>query len=361
MKILCVFGEHNYGDPARGHGYEYSNFLPALRNLGHEVDLFDSFSRSRYTNFAALNRALLKKVDDFRPDLVFCVLMGYEIWLETFALIRNSGIRLLNWGTDDSWKYEQFSRHVAFAFDVWVTTSFQALQKAQRDGLNHFVLSQWAARADYLREPLPASACRYPVSFVGSAYGNRSRWIAKLAASGIEVACFGHGWPAGPVAAQDIPRIVRDSVVSLNFADSGLHIQGLRPYRSRQIKARVFEVPGAGGCLLTEVTEYLDHYYIFGNEIEIFLDIDDLVKKIRHLIECADYRDTMAQAGYRRTLAWHTYEQRFNEVLQYLPQPQQVVSIDFAYFESIAARHRLNAASRLLRSLLLLPFQLIWG
>ncbi|MGH8476270.1 MAG: CgeB family protein, partial [Methylococcales bacterium] len=297
----------------------------------------------------------------FRPDLVFCVLMGYEIWLETFALIRKSGIRLLNWGTDDSWKYEQFSRHVAFAFDVWVTTSFQALQKAQRDGLNPFMLSQWAARGDSLREPLPASACRYPVSFVGSAYGNRSRWIAELAASGIEVACFGHGWPAGPVAAQDIPRIVRESVVSLNFADSGLHFQGLRPYRSRQIKARVFEVPGAGGCLLTEATEYLDHYYKLDSEIEMFQDIGDLARKIRHLLEYLDYRDTMAQAGYRRTLAWHTYEQRFNEVLQCLPQPQQVVSIDFASFETTAARHRLNAASRVLRSLLILPFQLIWG
>ena len=113
MRILCVFGRHNYGDPARGEGYEYSNFLPALRNLGHEVQLFDSFSRIPYSDFAALNKALLESAESFRPDVVFCVLMGYEVWLETLDLIHATGTYLVNWGTDDSWKYDQFSRFVA--------------------------------------------------------------------------------------------------------------------------------------------------------------------------------------------------------------------------------------------------------
>ena len=47
MRILCVFGRHNYGDPARGEGVEYTHFLPALRTLGHEVEFFESFSRRR--------------------------------------------------------------------------------------------------------------------------------------------------------------------------------------------------------------------------------------------------------------------------------------------------------------------------
>ena len=44
MKILCVLGEHNYGDPGRGECYEYVNFLPALKSLGHEVVFFESFN-----------------------------------------------------------------------------------------------------------------------------------------------------------------------------------------------------------------------------------------------------------------------------------------------------------------------------
>lgn len=361
MKILCVFGEHNYGDPARGQGYEYSNFLPALRNLGHEVELFDSFSRSRHDDFASLNRALLETVDSFRPDVMFCVLMGYEVWLETLELIRNTGAKLINWGTDDSWKYEQFSRHMAPAFHQWITTSHRAWLMAQREGLNNFILSQWAARTDALAKPIAASECLYPVSFVGSAYGNRSRWIAELKNRGINVTCFGYGWPNGAVLAEDIPRIVRESVVSLNFGDSGLHIQAGRLYRSRQIKARVFEVPGAGGCLLTESAEHLEDYYRSGSEVEIFEGVDDLAEKIRFLLTHPRHRDAMAQTGYRRTQAEHTYEARFAELLSLLPKHDQVKPVNIAAFESISARHRTGTLAKLVRAILLVPFHLVWG
>lgn len=359
--MLGVFGEHNYGDPMRGHGYEYSNFLPALRNLGHEVELFDSFSRIQYADFKVLNRALLERVEQFQPDIVFCALMSYEVWLETLELIRNSGARLINWGTDDSWKYEQFSRFMAPAFDLWVTTSHRAWRKSQQDGLKSFLLSQWAARGGGLAEPLRASECRYPVSFVGSAYGNRPHWIAELKARGIDVACFGHGWPEGAVAAEVIPQIVRQSIISLNFGDSGLHVQGLKVYRSRQIKARVFEVPGAGGCLLTESAENLDKYYRLGSEIEVFEGIDDLAAKIRYLLANPEYRDALAQAGYQRTRSEHVYEIRFADLMTGLSKRDKHEAIDWAAFEAIAARHCVGPVEKLLRAILTMPFKLAWG
>ena len=114
MRILCVFGRHNYGDPARGEGYEYTNFLPALRALGHDVSLFDSWDRSAYRDFTDLNRSFLERVERERPDVIFCVLLGYELWTETLNCVRSSGTAtVINWGTDDSWKYEQFTRFIA--------------------------------------------------------------------------------------------------------------------------------------------------------------------------------------------------------------------------------------------------------
>lgn len=361
MKILCVWGQYNYGDPARGQGYEYSNFLPSLRELGHEVELFDSFSRVFFSDFSELNRALLETVERFVPDLVFCVLMGYEVWLETLELIRASGARLMNWGTDDSWKYDQFSRFMAQAFDLWVTTSYEAWQTAQRDGLKNFFFSQWGAAGIRLAEPLAASECRHQISFIGSAYGSRPRWIAALKARGIQVDCFGQGWPHGPVAAEDIPRIVRESVLSLNFGDSGIQFRGLRPYHSRQIKARVFEVPGAGGCLLTEGAERLDDYYRIGQEIEVFRDLEELSAKILFLLANPEQRKAMAWAGYLRTKAEHTYEARFGEVFHRLPPRERWATIDFSSFEAINRRHRTGLGARLLRTLLVAPFKLIWG
>jgi len=76
MKILCVFGQHNYGDPKRGLGYEYANFIPPLRNLGHEVVFFESLNKSEYKDYAELNRTLLNAVQREQPDVIFLCVNG---------------------------------------------------------------------------------------------------------------------------------------------------------------------------------------------------------------------------------------------------------------------------------------------
>lgn len=373
MKILCVFGKHNYGDPARGEGYEHSNFLPALRKLGHEPILFESFDRSPYRNFAAMNQAFLQAVERAQPDAILCVLMGYEIWIETLDLVCGQYMApVINWGTDDSWKYAEFTRFIAPHVDCYATTSVDVLAKAARAGLGNVVLTQWAANDAALAPPLPASECRYQVSFVGSAYGNRRRWIEKLRQSGIEVECFGHGWPRGPVAAGEIPRIVRESVISLNFGDSGLQFTGLKPYRSRQIKARVFEVPGVGGFLLTENAPELARYFRLGEEVIAFGSAGDLIAKVRHFLEHGEERDHIAQAGHQRTRHEHTYAKRFARLFEEArrlkaagttarPTPQRHFQFDQAAFTKLAARHTRTRWLRVIGTLLAWPAVLIWG
>ncbi len=369
MKILCAFGKHNYGEPGRGEGYEYSNFIPALRRLGHEVVHFETWNRTGHSSFAGLNLDFLKTVERENPDLIFCVLMHYELWLETLEIVRRRcRAVLVNWSTDDSWKYPQFSRFVAPSFDVYATTYPEALQKSTGDGLSHFLLTQWAANAEKLQEPLPADRCRYPVSFVGSAYGNRPRWIAQLAKRGIEVACFGHGWPNGPVSAVEVPRIIRESVISLNFGDSGIVMDGWIPRRSRQIKARIFEVPGAGGFLLTENAGHLDDFYIPGKEIAVFDGIDDLTGKIRHFLAHPGERDRLAGAGHARTRAEHTYDRRFKDLLETATRSGHAEAasrkqsrIDFSEFSAAAKIHETGWLLRAFRSCLLAPCVILFG
>lgn len=367
MKILCVFGQYNYGNPERGLSYEYANFIPALRNLGHETVFFDSWDKSLYSDFSDLNRQLLRKIVEDDPDIIFCVLMGYEIWLETFELIRRgSNAAIINWATDDSWKYDQFSRFIAPAFDAYATTYASAMKKAEADGYDHFILTQWAANSAVMAEPLPATECRYDVTFIGSAYGNRKQWIEALKDRGIEVTCFGYGWPAGPVDAEDIPRIMRASKLCLNLADSGLVLDGGLPTRSRQIKARVFEVPGAGGLLMTESADYMEDYFDPDGEIVLFDGIENLLEKIGHLLANPDERDAIAKAGFLRTRQEHSYEERFRPLLEYAIRRRQArvkaeAEIDFTNFDGIAESHRCGLLLRILRSILLFPCILIWG
>jgi spore maturation protein CgeB len=368
MRVLFVCGRHSYGDSKRGEGYEFANFLPALIRLGCEVRHFDSLDRSLYPGFAALNRALLEEVERHRPDVVLCVLMQYEVWLETLAQIRNNlGAVVVNWGTDDSWKYEQFARLVAPHVDLWATTSAEALAKARRERIDGFRLSQWAADAATLLEPLPADECTFDVSFVGSSYGNRPRWIRELAARRVAVECFGHGWPRGPVAVRDIARIVRSSRISLNFGDSGLQWQGIRLRRSRQIKARTFEVPGCGGFLLTETAQRLHDFFVPGAEIVEFADADDLACKVHYYLAHPDERDRIARAGHLRTRREHTYDARLRPLLDEAIKIHDSIKgrrnegIDWRAFEEVASRHTASNELRLLRATLRAACRALWG
>src|SRR5437764_1571327 len=157
MKVLCVLSRYAYGKPERGENYDYVHFVAAFERMGHEVDFFDSGDRSLYGDFADLNIALLERVSGRRPDVVFCVLMHYEIWLETLDLIRaSSPVVVVNWGTDDSWKFKQASRFFAEHIDLHVTTDRAAAEAAPLRALDNVFLSQWAASSATLAEPFPS-------------------------------------------------------------------------------------------------------------------------------------------------------------------------------------------------------------
>src|ERR1700759_1086473 len=117
-----------------------------------------------------MNTALVDDVVRHRPDLLLFVPFLYEIWIETFDLIRALGVTTTCWTTDDSWKYAESSRFLGPHFDVIATTYEQIVPRYRRDHLEQVFLTQWAASTDALREPLPAGECRYDVTFIGGAY-----------------------------------------------------------------------------------------------------------------------------------------------------------------------------------------------
>lgn len=366
MKILCLLGEYNYGDPKRGKGYEFVNFLPALKKLGHEIVFFESFNRDGYKDFADLNRKLLEKVQTENPDIILSVLLMYEVWIETLQLIREgSDAILINWSTDDSWKYEQFSKLIAKPFHIYATTYPEAVSKSLKDGYNNFQLTQWAANSQSLASIVPSKECKHKVTFVGSSYGNRPKWVAALKEKGVEVECFGYGWNNGSITTEEMSRILRESIIGLNFGDSGWVMKGCIPVKSRQIKARVFEINGAGGFLFTEPSEHLENFYKPNQEIVLFEGIDDLVSKINYYLSHPDERDMIAQKGNDRTRNEHTYEIRFsnilNQAISFQKSNKTSPRIDFKKFQQLEDLHKITPGLHLFQKIFSFPFIMLWG
>jgi spore maturation protein CgeB len=359
MKVLCVFGKYQYGDSSRGIGTEYAAFIPALKRLGHEVVHLDSWDKTLYQDYAELNQKLLQIVEEECPNVMLTVQRDYEIWLETLEIIQAKGyVATISWTTDDSWKYQEVSRFIGIAYHAMTTTYAECVTKYHQDGTPNVLLTQWAANYEMLQEPLPTSQCRYQVSFVGAAHGDRKQRISELKSQGIEVTCFGHGWDNGSVTAEEIPQIVRESVISLNFANA---------YKGQnQVKARTFEVPGAGGFLLTESASGLERAYIPDKEIAVFYSTEDLVKKIKYFVENSIQRDTIAQAGFIKTKQEHIYDIRIQEMLKFaLESRDKWLAIhpktSNIYFENVLKKYRLNSFLKILRILLVFLCSLIWG
>jgi spore maturation protein CgeB len=359
MKVLCVFGKHQYGDASRGLGTEYTTFIPALERLGYEVVHFDSWELNLYPSYAELNQALLATVEKERPDIMLTVQMHYELWLETLQTIQARGdVATISWTTDDSWKYREVSRFIGNSYHAMTTTYADCLSQYHQDGIKQVLLTQWAVSSDVLQAPLPAHACRYQVSFVGAAHGDRIQKIAKLAEYGIEVSCFGYGWSNGSVDAADIPNIIRESVISLNFANG---FKG-----ANQIKARTFEVPGAGGFLLTENARGLERSYLPNREIAVFDSIENLAHQIKHFRSHPEERDRIAQAGFLRTKQEHTYDLRMQEVVKFaivsrdrwIEENPPANNISIAHSVS---KHQLNPTLTSSRAALLFICSLIFG
>jgi spore maturation protein CgeB len=351
MKILCVFGECQYGKKDRGLSTEYFSFIPAFEKLGHEVYFFDSWDRALYNNFIELNNALVGVVKKEKPDVIFSVQLGYEIWLETWDYIRaNFKSKTVNWCTDDSWKYYQHSRFLAPHFDLMVTTYEEFLPKYRIQNVNT-MLSAWSVPIQWIQRPKEGKKCKYKVSFVGAAHGNRKSKIKELKRMGVKVDCFGYGWENGAIDESEIPKIFNNSIISLNFSNSS---------GENQIKARVFEVTGSGGFLLTEDAKNLNKILVNDKEISVFTDINHCAKKINYYLDNLALRDELAAAGFIKTVENHTYVNRIKNIICTIQaiKKKSLKSIDFS--KAVGA-HKKNIFLVVIRSSLLFIGRVIYG
>lgn len=321
MRVLYVGMAHDYGIPSRGLSFEETNFRSSLEGMGHDVVAFDFMERAKAVGNEAMRRELLAAAAEAKADVAFFCLFTDEIDTATIEGVgREGGHPTVNWFADDHWRFDDFSRHMAPAFTLAVTTDRDSLPKYAAAGIEHVHLSQWACnRYAYTKV---ADAIEHDVTFVGQPHGNRKEVIAGLQAAGHRVECWGTGWPAGRLDHDGMVRVFSASRVNLNLSNSSTPPSTLRSRvgkllgrapapRPPQIKGRNFEVPGCGGFLLTERLPHLERYFDYDREIGVYDSEAELGERVAWWLEHEEERAAVAEAGYRRVLAEHTYDHRF--------------------------------------------------
>jgi spore maturation protein CgeB len=328
MHILYVGMRHEYGDPIRGLSFEETNFRSSLEGMGHRLSAFDFMERARRDGVARMRSDLVALAGEAKPELAFFFLFTDQLDTQTIEAVGQlGGCPTVNWFADDHWRFEGFSRHIAPAFDLAVTTDPDSLARYRLLADTRVHLSQWACnRYAYGRA---TTELKRDVTFVGQPHGDRRETVARLQAAGFPVECWGFGWPSGALEHAEMVDVFASSRVNLNLSNSS-EVPGLRarlrrlldfhppPPRPPQIKGRNFEVPGCGGFLLTERVPHLERYFELDREVAVFDGVDDLLDKVGYWLAHEQERQRVADAGYRRVLAEHTYDHRFAAIFKEL-------------------------------------------
>ena len=318
--------EHNYGDPSRGRSYEYYNFYESLQQMGVDVRLFDFFAEEKALGREQMNRKLLEVVRDWKPDVALFSLYTDQILEETVRALKGS-TRTLCFFHDDSWRVD-FSMKWARVFDWFTTPDIHGPHRYTREGLKNFIAFPFGCNEQTYKQ-LPDSKFKYDVTFVGSWHPYREWLLGRLRKAGMDARAFGYGWPEGPVDQEKMIEIFNETRVNLNLSNSASWdarylasspralINRLRsPKTIEQLKARIFELSCCGGFQLSYYVEGLERYFSIGEEIAVYLDADDLVKKTRQYLDDEPLRERIAKAGRERALRDHTFRARFRTAFE---------------------------------------------
>jgi spore maturation protein CgeB len=306
------------------------DFAEELRAMGHEARLFayrrDNVLYKNRSTKAAYQRWILHRFERacvaWRPEIVL-VIKGGPL---TPGLVRRVrarvGARFVNFFPDNPLWMIPFE--CIEAYDVFFTKERYAMACLQQAGLrNLHYLPMYCVPSLHHPVALTAAEARRfgsPVSFVGSRYDYRERFVRELAEYPLRV--WGHGWsrskdPAvrrivggGPVYGRDKLCVYAASAVSLNHHHPMNDIVG--------VNTRTFELAASGACQLVDGKEDVAQLFKPGDEVVVYHDLAELRRQLEYYLAHPDEARAIGGNARRRALAEHTIRHRIEVMLDVL-------------------------------------------
>jgi spore maturation protein CgeB len=306
------------------------DFADELTAMGHEVRLFayrrhNVLYKNRATKVAYqlwILRRLERVCLTWRPAAVL-VIKGGPI---TPDLIRRVKARLdtrfVNFFPDNPLWMIPFE--CIEAYDAFFTKERYAMTSLQQVGLrNLHYLPMYCVPSLHHPVALTAEDVRRfasPLSFVGSRYDYRERFVRELA--DYPVRLWGQGWSrstdpvirrmvaGGPVYGRDKLSVYTGSTLSLNHHHPMNDIVG--------VNTRAFELAAAGACQLVDAKEDVAHLFKAGEEVLTYRDLGELRRHIDHFLANPDEARAIGENARRRALAEHTLRHRLDAMLDVL-------------------------------------------
>lgn len=351
--FLCFFLKYDYGIPERGDSLEKKYFWPAISKLSpnsevhwlEDIGFLDKGKDRLQNNIVEISK-------DKTHSFAFFVLMNNEVSFDTLEHLKKNKYKVINWFSDDHWRFENWSVKLAQYLDYALTVDKYSAWKYEEFSNCKPIVTQWGIFEKHNFDPdLIGNKFTYDISFVGGKNPVREWFISYLAKiGGHHVECFGAGWDNGRISTQEMNEVFLKSKINLNLSNSlptdirfmkfliirllksliRLNFSNFKIYKTflknfllrkekshEQMKARNFEIPAVGGLQLSHYTLELEDYFNIGEEVLIYSNVDELVKQVDFILNNNVVADKIRKLGFERSKN-QTFVRRIERILSQL-------------------------------------------
>ena len=276
-----------------------------MKDLGHEVYFWDTVDPEE-PNYQ-------KVIESFKPDIIFCCLTGDlslapsepPVWDAVQRETEKGNIKTFNWFCDDTWRFESFSRKVCNYFSICSTPEPDYVKKYKDIGYENIIVGGW--HTNHTLYPDKSLEKKYDIAFIGQMNNpDRNFYINYLKDNGVSVHNF-HG-----LSHEDMMKVWMQTKIGISFSKN---YNGIKP--STQMKLRPFEVAAARDTLvLSEYHDQLEHFFSVDKEIVCFKSPQEMLKKVKVLLNNQNIRLAIAKRGNDRFLREHTSHKRIDNVIK---------------------------------------------
>jgi spore maturation protein CgeB len=318
--IIFAAAKYAYNKETLGLSYEFQTVFKSLKSVYPDAIFIDIYQPNG-------TELLLNHLSSFpekpRPKVIYTPYRGIlgPTELNKISKLSEIGIFYL----DDTWRQDLVQVYLTYC--DWFTTSDPKYEWRYKERfakkVKFFPFGYDADEVAKAKRSFEERDIR--VSFVGACNDYRRFVVEKITHAGIDVTCFGSGWPNGPLSHEGFLDIIGRSKLSLNLSNSvnwdfrhliKRPLSFLRNIKSgkkiEQFKARHIEIAALGACQLSFYNIGLENMFNVGEDIVLYPTIDELPYIINAL---SDDEVKEIAANGNAAVKEYSYQKQFKKIL----------------------------------------------
>ncbi len=310
-----------------------SGFLQSLSRFGNvhiynnnPIENYGPIYASQDIHWLAARKlndeALLKQVSLAHKQNNIDFLIG-QMWAHCYSSdvlmkVRSLGIPIINIAMDDRlpihWStnkgYRMGSVGLGKGVDIVLTTASETCEWYAFEQMPSIF---WPLASDAeLFNSNSDEEKNIDILFIGNRYGIRGKIIDYLSKKGLQVTCYGNGWPNGPVNAEENTNFSKKAKIILGVSTVGYSKDVYT------LKLRDFDSLMSGALYITHRNPDLLKIFSEGVHLECYETLDELYKKIIYYLANDERRIKIANQGRDLAIGKHTWDIRLTNTFTQL-------------------------------------------